>query len=342
MSETTTARRGRRGRLALAALGAGGGGVALAAAAAGPLREAGMDGDALWGTLIATALYAAAALASLTRLRTALGAWLGGRPGRTLVAALALVLPYGAYAIGIGTLSIAAVAMLAGYAAVIATSAGVAARAAGRARAAVDLVTIVALWWPFEAGWLAQAWPVPESGAATFLAALFGLALVGVVYGAARDLPGLKLGLVVGARDVASVVGVVAAFYVVAVPFALVTRFVTLRESFALGSFAPTLLAATILGAWPEELLFRGLLQNRLGDLFGGRRWVALGVTSVLFGLTHLNNEPLNDWRYVVLATFAGAGYGYLYLRSRSIVVPAFAHGLLNALHQLLFLTAKG
>src|SRR5207249_7669311 len=51
---------------------------------------------------------------------------------------------------------------------------------------------------------------------------------------------------------------------------------------------------------WPEEFLFRGLLQNILAratksDLTGW--WIA----SIVFGLSHITNMGFPNWRYVIL-----------------------------------------
>src|ERR1035438_7958400 len=71
---------------------------------------------------------------------------------------------------------------------------------------------------------------------------------------------------------------------------------------------------APIAGAWiftfffitvPEELFFRGWLQNLLERRMG--RIPALLLTAALFGLSHFNKRAvLFNWRYVLLAAVAG------------------------------------
>ena len=57
--------------------------------------------------------------------------------------------------------------------------------------------------------------------------------------------------------------------------------------------------------AIPEELFFRGWLQNLLERRLG--RTPALLVTAVLFGLSHFNKRAAHfNWRYVVLAATGG------------------------------------
>jgi uncharacterized protein len=79
-----------------------------------------------------------------------------------------------------------------------------------------------------------------------------------------------------------------------------------------------------------EEALFRGFIQREL-TRYGA--WVAIAVSSVLFGLAHFGG----GWTYVALATAAGAGYGLIYHRTKSIEMAMLAHFALNATHFLLF-----
>jgi membrane protease YdiL (CAAX protease family) len=53
----------------------------------------------------------------------------------------------------------------------------------------------------------------------------------------------------------------------------------------------------------------------------------------VLFGLAHAHGGPA----LVVLATFAGIGYGAAYQRSGRIEAAILAHFALNAAHFLMF-----
>jgi membrane protease YdiL (CAAX protease family) len=72
---------------------------------------------------------------------------------------------------------------------------------------------------------------------------------------------------------------------------------------------AGTLVVTFLFVAVPEELFFRGWMQNLLERRLGPN--AALAVTSVLFGLSHFNKRAAHfNWRYVLLATLAGVFYG--------------------------------
>ena len=90
------------------------------------------------------------------------------------------------------------------------------------------------------------------------------------------------------------------------------------------------------LTALPEEALFRHLIQGSLESWLGPARhgrWIAMGAASVLFGLAHAGGGPI----YVLLATLAGLGYGWIYAVSGSVTASILAHTGLNLLHLLLF-----
>jgi uncharacterized protein len=90
--------------------------------------------------------------------------------------------------------------------------------------------------------------------------------------------------------------------------------------------------------AWPEELLFRGLLQNMLSrasnsDLAGW--WTA----SMLFGFSHITNMGFPNWRYVLLASIAGFFYGWTWRKTGSIFASALVHAAVDITWHFLFRT---
>jgi len=95
-----------------------------------------------------------------------------------------------------------------------------------------------------------------------------------------------------------------------------------------------------IVGAWlftfffiavPEELFFRGWLQNLLEGRVG--RIGALCITAALFGLSHFNKRAAHfNWRYVVLAALAGIFYGRAWRSGRRIGASAVTHASVDAI----------
>jgi membrane protease YdiL (CAAX protease family) len=88
--------------------------------------------------------------------------------------------------------------------------------------------------------------------------------------------------------------------------------------------------------AWPEELLFRGLLQNLLSRTFANE-WAALIVTSIIFGFSHILHAPAPNWKYVLLASIAGFFYGRAWMKTKSLVPGVIMHALVDICWHVLF-----
>jgi len=117
------------------------------------------------------------------------------------------------------------------------------------------------------------------------------------------------------------------AFYApIAVPLGLWLGFLhwhAMLPSFV--SFALSWLAIFAVIAVLEETYFRGLLQNLLERRIGPR-W-ALLLTAPIFGLSHFNKGATQfNWRYVLLATFAGIFYGRAWRAEHRLMASAITH----------------
>ncbi|SDH36191.1 hypothetical protein SAMN05216588_104143 [Pseudomonas flavescens] len=76
-----------------------------------------------------------------------------------------------------------------------------------------------------------------------------------------------------------------------------------------------------------EELLFRGLLQQRLVEWLGV--WPGILCAALLFGAAHIPFSP----GFAVVATVAGLGYGLAFQLSGRLSIAIALHGLVNILH---------
>ena len=112
-------------------------------------------------------------------------------------------------------------------------------------------------------------------------------------------------------------------FGAIAIPLGTAMHFIEFAPRWAEWKSLPLLsLAILLFTAWPEEFLFRGLLQNMLArstksELAGW--WTA----SMLFGFSHITNLGFPNWRYVILASIAGLAIG---------LVSGMVHRILSAL----------
>lgn len=74
-----------------------------------------------------------------------------------------------------------------------------------------------------------------------------------------------------------------------------------------------------------EELIFRGVILSYL--LRHKSEWAAILFSAFLFGLIHLSPDQ------IFFAFFAGIFLGYVYIKSKNILVPIFFHALNNAIN---------
>jgi membrane protease YdiL (CAAX protease family) len=88
------------------------------------------------------------------------------------------------------------------------------------------------------------------------------------------------------------------------------------------------LIASAIFPAVSEELLFRGILFRWIEE-FGGS-WLALLVTSALFGCAHLLNPHASPIAALGIAFEAGLMLGAAYMLTRSLWLPMGLHAAWN------------
>ncbi len=74
-----------------------------------------------------------------------------------------------------------------------------------------------------------------------------------------------------------------------------------------------------------EELIFRGVLQSQAVELLGRLRGIAYGA--VFFGVLHVGYHSVID---VLFVTAVGLLFGWIVLKTRSIIGVTLAHGLTN------------
>ncbi len=107
------------------------------------------------------------------------------------------------------------------------------------------------------------------------------------------------------------------------------------RMDFKLPAYTPVFLVSNLLFTCvAEEAFFRGFLQHRFAQYLERKHMkycgpVALSFCAVLFGVVHSGGGP---W-YVALATFAGLGYGYAYLRTQRVEASILVHFSVNTVH---------
>jgi hypothetical protein len=127
------------------------------------------------------------------------------------------------------------------------------------------------------------------------------------------------------------------AFAAIAIPLGMRIHFIAWDPSFARVRSLPIVaLGILFFTAWPEEFLFRGLLQNLFSRTFGNQ-WAGLAVAALIFGLSHIFHAPYPNWKYVLLASIAGLFYGHVWMRTGCLLPGALVHGLVDITWHVLF-----
>jgi uncharacterized protein len=241
------------------------------------------------------------------------------------------------YALGTGTASLARLAAVAAFTflplLLLSTAQGAA------PGAWQDLFILVAIWVIVKFGPSHWTWPYPGARLAYIFTVVFAVntALAGFLL--LRRTKGVGYIIGWGANWTFYVLGALILFACVAIPLGLKLHFLAYSPHISeWKSFLPLSIAILFFTAWPEEFLFRGLLQNLLSrasksDTAG---WI---TASILFGFAHITNLHFPNWRYVLLATIAGLFYGWTWRKTGSIFGSALVHAGVDILWHFLFVT---
>jgi membrane protease YdiL (CAAX protease family) len=203
-----------------------------------------------------------------------------------------------------------------------------------------DYLAMLAIFLPLKLRWLNGFWPYPSAKIGYVATALLAISVALATFLFARQFDGVGYNIVWGSDALFSILmhfGILAA---ILIPLGIVLHFIQFNPAQAHWKSLPLdALGIFLLTAWPEELLFRGLLQNSLTRTLSSQTggWIA---ASVIFGLAHItNNGVFPNWRYSLLAVIAGIFYGRTWRKTGSIFPAAIVHALVDTTWHLLFRT---
>ena len=259
-----------------------------------------------------------------------------GAGGGYLLGAAAF-LGYLIYALGTNTFAITRVGAVAG---LVFLPLALAASAQQRPMGAwQDYVTLAGVWVTVKFSPSHWLWPYPGGRLAYVFTVLLSLNVALAAYLLVRRSNGIGYSIGWGRRWSFYVLASFIIFGCIAIPLGEGMHFIQFAPQWAEWRSLPFLATAILFfTAWPEEFLFRGVLQNMLSrscksDLAGW--WTA----SILFGFSHITNMGFPNWRYVILASIAGFFYGWTWRKSGSIFASAIVHALVDVAWHFLFRT---
>ena len=258
-------------------------------------------------------------------------------PGAAWLVVAAILLVYVMYGLGTGTVSGMRLAEVAGF--LFLPLAVLASAGAASAGTWQDLFVIAGIWVAIKFGPSRSIWPYPGGRLSYILTILMAVNAAIAGFFLLRRIKGAGYSIGWGNGWTFSILASLGAFACIAIPLGIKMHFLAFQVEWQHWKTEPALaLGILFFTAWPEELLFRGLLQNCLeratkSDLFG---WIA---ASILFGFSHITNGGFPNWRYVILASIAGFFYGWTWRRTGSIFASALVHASVDVLWHFLFRT---
>lgn len=194
-----------------------------------------------------------------------------------------------------------------------------------------DFLVLLFLGLAVDLRWFEPAWPHGYAAFGKMLLLDAGIfAFLGV-----RGLNGVGFDLRIGRNDVTIGLREFAFYALIAIPLGLWLGFLYFHAVWpqplrAVGAFIFTFLFIAV----PEELFFRGWLQNLLERRLG--RTAALLVTAALFGLSHWNKRTTTfNWQYVLMAAIAGIFYGRAWRAQRRVGASCLTHATVDTLWSL-------
>jgi membrane protease YdiL (CAAX protease family) len=199
-----------------------------------------------------------------------------------------------------------------------------------------DLALWIMLWIPFDLRWYTKMQPGLD-----YNWWAIAISVIAVIAWSGYRRANIGFNLVPDFKDIGISLVAILMILVVVVPPGLITGFLSfsLPETYDIPKLTIHFIGLFLTVALPEELFFRGILLNGLEKVFS-KKWTAMVISSLAFGLMHWNN--VNDLSqqitYVSLALLAGFGYGWAYKRSgNNLFAAILTHTLVDWIWKLFF-----
>lgn len=280
---------------------------------------------------VAAAFFAFEFFLAVPRVQTKLQGRFGARLG-----SLAPLVPLGLFLIYSIALTNRPWLTVAGAAYVIAPVLILAGSRGEAAGAWEDYLAVAIIWLPVAFRWMYRLFPYPAPLTHT-LTILMALGTGVAAFILLRRLDGVGYALDWRRGYFTHFALLFVIFTAIAIPLGMKMHFLVWAPSLGrLRALPLSILGIFFFTAWPEEFLFRGLLQNLLSKTLKSS-WASLFLAAVIFGFAHILHGPFPNWKYVALASIAGVFYGLAWMRTRSLVPGVLMHALVDISWHLLF-----
>ena len=199
-----------------------------------------------------------------------------------------------------------------------------------------DYAAAVVLWVPVQFRWMYALFPYPPPLTHT-LSIVLALSAGVAGFVLVRRLEGVGYAVEWRRGFGRNFLFLFVVYAAIAIILGMRIGFLTFDPSLTRGPSLPiAVLGILFFTAWPEEFLFRGILQNLFARTLKNE-WVGWVLASVIFGLSHLHHAPYPNWKYALMATLAGLFYGFAWMKTRSLVPGALVHAAVDISWHILF-----
>lgn len=194
-----------------------------------------------------------------------------------------------------------------------------------------DFTVLLLLGLAVDLRWFEPAWPAHLSVISKLIlldSGLYGFLVI-------RQLSNVGFDLRMKISDLTIALRELLFFAPIVIPLGFILGFLHFQNHVpGLGSAALTLVFTFFLIAIPEEIFFRGWMQNLIERRLGPR--VGLVLTAIIFGLSHFNKRATHfNWRYVLLAALAGVFYGRAWRSQNRTAASTITHTLVDTIWAL-------
>ncbi|MBQ48506.1 MAG: hypothetical protein CMP10_13925 [Zetaproteobacteria bacterium] len=199
-----------------------------------------------------------------------------------------------------------------------------------------DLAFVLAIWGPIDGVLIQEAWHWPLGQGSSAYVNTTAICLTIMLAIGVRGLEGVRYNFKVQKQDWKIMSLNLNLASVCIIPLGFVVGFVRWAPlEFEITQFISTFLGILLMVAIPEELFFRGFIQNLLQKSMKNQHH-ALILASILFGLGHFNNDaypggPIPDIRYIFFASVAGYFYGKTWIKC-GIFPAAIIHAIMDTI----------
>jgi uncharacterized protein len=185
-----------------------------------------------------------------------------------------------------------------------------------------DFAILLLLGLPVDLRWFEAAWPPHLSVISKLIlldSGLYGFLVI-------RQLTHVGFDLRIGREDIVVGLRELLFFAPIAIGLGFALGFLHLHAQLpTLGSALGALLFTFLFIAIPEEIYFRGWIQNLLERRLGSA--ASLWLTAIVFGLSHFNKRGAHfNGPYVLLASIAGIFYGRAWRSRYRVATAAITH----------------